>query len=136
MGATRRHAAKGNPFSPACHVGHAVVTVGAEGTNAINVAIQLRDSNNRDLQAAGAIHAYLADDEGGGVIAASAPDGGWAIGTDGLLIPIVANKAALLVSEADGDIDVTITESTGKTFYLILVFPDGGISSTAITFAA
>lgn len=112
-------------------------TIGTEGTNVINVAIQLNDAAGTALATRAAVLAYLSDDANGDSIAATAPDGGWAIGTDGLLIPVVANKAAWLVSEADGDIDVDITESGTDTFYLIVVLPNGKlVASGAITFAA
>lgn len=117
-------------------VGGVGFTIGAEATNAINVALQLRDVNGNDLAVRGSVFAYLSDDAAGDSIAASAPSGGWAIGTDGLLIPVVTNKAAHLVSESDGDIDITITESTAKSFYLIVRLPDGSlVASSAITFA-
>ncbi len=111
--------------------------IGSENTNAINVAIQLKDSAGADLAVRGSVFAYLSDDANGDSIVAAAPDGGWAIGTDGLLIPVVASKAAHLVSESDGDIDVTITHAAGaKTAYLILIMPDGKrVASNAITFA-
>jgi hypothetical protein len=60
-----------------------------------------------------------------------------AIGTDGLLIPIVANKACQLVSEADGDIDLNIIMSTADDWYLIVVLPNGRlVASTIISFPA
>lgn len=112
-------------------------TIGAEAANAIAVTIQLRDGKTgAECNERRAVHAYLSDDANGDSIVATAPDGGWAIGTDGLLIPVVANKAAILVSESDGDIDVAITHAAGaKTVYLIVVA--GGIlhASGAITFA-
>lgn len=115
----------------------ATLTPGAEAVNVINVAIQLQDGNAADLAVRGSVMAYLSNDANGDSIATTAPDGGWAIGTDGLLIPVVANKAAILVSEADGDIDISITESGAATWYLILVLPNGKlVASTAITFAA
>ena len=112
-------------------------TIGAEASNAINVVIQLLDGNGVDLAVRGGLLAYLSDDANGDAIVATAPDGGWAIGTDGLLMPVVASKAAYLVSESDGDIDVTITHAAGaKTVYLILVLPSGKlVASAAITFA-
>jgi hypothetical protein len=112
-------------------------TIGAEAANAINVVVQLQDGLQA-ISERGCVFAYLSDDANGDSIAATAPDGGWAIGTDGLLIPIVANKAANLVSESDGDIDITITHAGGAdTFYLVVVLPDGSLSvSDAITFAA
>lgn len=112
-------------------------TIGAEAANAIAVTIQLRDGKTgAECNERRAVHAYLSDDANGDSIVATAPDGGWAIGTDGLLIPVVANKAAILVSESDGDIDVAITHAAGaKTVYLIVVA--GGLlhASGAITFA-
>lgn len=113
-----------------------VFTIGTEGTNAINVAIQLVDrENGNEIAERVALHWYLSADTNGDAIA-TAPDGGIAIGTDGLLLEWTNNLSGLVVSEVDGDIDVTITESTAKSFYLILVAPDGKLySSGAITFA-
>ena len=115
----------------------ATFVVGADAGTTINVAIQLQDGNAADIAVRGSVLAYLSGDANGDSIAATAPSGGWAIGTDGLLIPVVANKAAQLVSEADGDIDVTITEAAGATWYLVLVLPNGKLAvSGAITFSA
>ena len=113
-----------------------VFTIGAENTNAINVSIQLVDRDNgNELAERVALQWYLAADANGDTIA-SAPSGGIAIGTDGLLIEHTNNIAGTVISEADGDIDVTLTESTAKSFYLILIAPDGKLySSGAITFA-
>lgn len=113
------------------------LTVGAEAGNAITVAIQLKDANSADLAVRSSLFAYLSDDANGDSIVATAPDGGVAAGTDGVLIPVVADKAFHLVSEADGDIDVAITHAAGaKTVYLILVLPNGKLkASGAITFA-
>lgn len=112
-------------------------TIAAEAANAINVAIQLNDADGAPCGMRTGVFAYLSDDANGDSVVANAPDGGWAIGTDGLLIPVVAGKAAHLISEADGDIDVTITHAAGaKTCYLILVHPSGKLSASgAITFA-
>ena len=111
-------------------------TIGTEATNAINVAIQLIDRDNgNELGEAVCLGWYLAADSAGQTIA-TAPSGGIAIGTDGLLQEFTANVAGLVTCEADGDIDVTLTESTAKSFYLVLVAPDGKLLiSSAITFA-
>lgn len=115
---------------------HATMTVGTQAGDAINVAIQLTDAEGNNLAVRAGVFAYLSDDANGDSIAGTAPSGGWAIGTDGLLIPVVANKAAHLISESDGDIDVTITEAGADTWYLILVDTAGRlIASGAITFA-
>lgn len=111
-------------------------TIGSEAGNVINVGLQLNDAGGTALATRASVLAYLSDDANGDSIAAAAPDGGWAIGTDGLLIPVVTNKAAQLVSEADGDIDINITESGADTWYLIVVLPNGLlVASAAITFA-
>lgn len=117
--------------------GAAGFVIGAEtGGNTINVGIQLNDGNGSPCAMRTGVLAYLSDDANGDAIAATAPSGGWAIGTDGLLIPVVANKAAHLVSEADGDIDINIIEAGVATWYLIIVHPSGKLSASgAITFA-
>lgn len=116
----------------------ATIVVGAEAADVINVTIQLKEAKSgEDLAARGAVFAYLSDDANGDSIAATAPSANVAIGTDGVLIPVVADKAFCLVSEADGDIDLDIGEAGADTWYLILVMPDGRLeASGAITFAA
>ncbi len=116
----------------------ATITVGEEtGGNTINVAIQLKDGGaGADLAARGCVHAYLSDDANGDSVAATAPSGHVAVGTDGLCIHLVTDKAFLLTSEADGDIDLNIVEAGAATWYLILVRPNGClVASGAITFA-
>jgi len=115
----------------------ATITVGAEAANVINVAMQLLDQSGNEMVTRRGLAAYLSDDATGDSIAGTAPSGGVAIGTDGLAIPLVANKAFHLTSEADGDIDLNITETGADTWYLHLVLPDGRLASSgAITFAA
>ncbi len=115
----------------------ATITVGAEtGGNTINVGIQLKDANGADLAVRGSVPFYLSADANGDGIA-TAPSGGIAIGTDGFMIEWAANLSGLLVSEADGDIDINFIEAAGLTVYLILVLPNGKLkASGAITFAA
>lgn len=112
-------------------------TIGADAGTTINVALQLNDAGGAALATRASVLAYLSDDANGDAIAATAPSSGWAIGTDGLLIPVVANKAAVLVSEADGDIDITLTEAGTDTWYLIVVLPNGLLAASgAIAFTA
>lgn len=111
-------------------------TVGAEAGNSINVGLQIKDAGGADAAERVALPAYLSDDANGDSVAATAPDGNVAVGTDGLLIPLVADKAFLLVSEADGDIDLDIGETGAATWYLVVVLPNGKLAvSGAITFA-
>ena len=110
-------------------------TIGAEAANSINVAIQLQDGTVAVGERC-AVDAYLSDDANGDSVAGTAPDGNVAIGTDGVLIPIVADKAFKLISESDGDIDLDIGEAAADTWYLVVVTPDGKLHvSDAITFA-
>ncbi len=111
--------------------------IGAEAANVINVAIQLKDRRNgNELTCRASIGWYLADDANGDTPSSVAPSGGIAIGTDGALIEWTANLSGVAVSEVDGDIDVNITEAGAKSYYLILIMPDGKlVSSGAITFA-
>lgn len=111
-------------------------TVGAEVANAIAVTVQLSDrKNGGDMSERINVAWYLSADANGDTIAA-APSSGIAIGTDGLLIEWTANVAGMVTSEADGDIDVVLTEAGTGTWYLALVMPDGKLYvSGAITFA-
>lgn len=115
----------------------ATFTIGAEASNIINVGIQLKDPDGADLLESVGLNAYLSSNADGSTVVGTAPTT-VAIGTDGLAIPLVAGKCFLLVSEADGDIDINITLSSGAaTYYLVLVLPSGQLAiSGAITFAA
>lgn len=111
------------------------ITVAAAVGDVINVALQLNDAAGTALATRASVFAYLSDDANGDTIAGTAPDGHVAIGTDGLAIPLVTDKAWLLTSEADGDIDLSITESGADTWYLIVVLPNGKLAASgAITF--
>ena len=110
-------------------------TVGTEASDAINVAVQLKDGGGVDLARRCGLAWFLSSDANGDAISA-APSGGIAIGTDGLLLEWTNNVSGWVVSEADGDIDVTLTDAGTPTFYLVLVLPNGRLSvSGAITFA-
>jgi len=116
-------------------IGAAVITVGTEAANVINVAIQLNDAAGVALARRGFVSAYLSDDANGDSIVATAPDT-VAAGTDGLYMPLIDKKRFDLVSEADGDIDINITKSGADTYYLVLVLGDKLTVSGAITFDA
>lgn len=132
--AVRKGQFKAAPFSGSLP-NEVTFTIADEDTNVINVGIQLQDGV-ADLGERASVFAYLSDDANGDSIAGTAPDGGVAVGTDGLAIPVVADKAFQLVSKADGDIDLDIEESGTDTWYLVVITPDGKLHvSDAITFA-
>jgi hypothetical protein len=133
----RRRAGVHSPFEACMPCMLATITVGTENTDVINVSIQLKDADANDVTSRQSIRAYLSDDANGDSLIASVHSGAVAIGTDGLAIELVTKKCWQLVSEADGDIDINITEAGTKTAYLVLVMPDGTLFvSGAITHAA
>ena len=114
----------------------ATIVVGADAGTTVAITIQLTDAEGADLAQVGVVDWYLSDDAAGLSVAATAPSGGIAIGTDGALIETVADKAGSMISEADGDIDLVVTEAGAATWYLVLRMPTGGlVISDAITFA-
>lgn len=116
---------------------NASFTIGAEASNVINVAIQLKDGlTGRDCDERRACLMYLSDDANGDSIVATAPSGAVAIGADGLLHDVGggSKKVFLLVSEPDGDIDVNITEAGARTLRMVLVLGGQLKVSGAITF--
>ena len=113
-----------------------VFTIGAEASNEIAIAVQLVDrENGNEIGEAVSLLGYITSDSAGQTLA-TAPDGGTVVGTDGLFIPWTAGLAGLMTSEADGDLDLILTESSTGSWYLNLVMPDGKLyTSGAMTFA-
>lgn len=116
----------------------ATMTVGAETANVITVAVTLKVDPTQTAEAVRkSVLAYVCDDANGDTFNVTAVDGGVAVGTNGIVIPLVASKAFMLVSESNGRIDVALTHAAGaKTVRLVLVMPSGRlVVSGAITFA-
>ena len=115
-------------------------TVGSESTEAITVSCQFNDAAGAAMTSARCLFGYLSADSAGQTAASSS---GLTItsGTDGLTQVLVDSNTInmfMLTSEADGDVDVVITDASGGslTNYLNVVTPDGKIhTSGAITFA-
>ncbi len=114
----------------------ATFAVGAEdGSDTINVTIQLTDHNGDDMAVACAADLYLSSDDAGQAVPA-AHSTSPAIGTDGLLQVMVTDLSWLGTFEADGDMDIDFLDTGTGTVYLNLVKPDGDIiTSGAITHA-
>jgi len=118
-------------------IGNATFTVGSESTDVIRVTVQLKDRAGSNLAIAAGVQAYLSDNADGSTVVATAPSGGWAIGTTGAMIPTVAGKAATFICSTSGVFNVDITEAGAKTAYLVVILPLGNLKiSSAITFAA
>ena len=119
-------------------IGGVAFVIGSEGSDIINVGIQLLDLAGDALAVIGNVFAFLSDDSGGDSISAAAPDDSVVIGTDGaIILEHVTDLAWDLQSETDGDIDLDIKDVTGTpTWHLVVVLPSGlQVVSAAITFA-
>jgi len=122
-------------------VASAVFTVGAEAGEAITVSVQFKDGAGVDMASAVGCIGYLSADAAG-QSAASSANLSVAAGTDGFVQELVDSATQnnyLCTSEADGDLDVVVTDASGGalTNYLVLVLPNGSLAiSGAITFAA
>ncbi len=115
----------------------AQITVGADAGTTVAVDIQFVDRDNgNEISERVQVGWYLSSDANGDVVG-PATDGGIDIGTDGVIVAWLADIQGVMISEADGDVDLVVTDSAAGTWYLILVMPDGKlIPSAAITFSA
>lgn len=114
----------------------ATFSIGTEAGDEITVGIQLLDGNGDAIATRCAVGFYLSDNANGDTLVAATTS--LAAGTDGVMIEAVADSAGTLISESDGDIDVTIGDASGaETYYLVLIMPSGElVVSDAITFEA
>jgi hypothetical protein len=109
----------------------ASISVGAEATNVRQIAIQLKDAQGNDLAHRAALQVAVFADANGDAFAATGGSTGIAIGTDGALVPVVAKKLFLAISEADGDLDLTWTDTGTEAAYLAVILPNGAIVISA-----
>lgn len=117
-------------------IGSANFTIGAEISNARTVAIQLTDGNGSALSRSGFVQAYLSNHPDGSSIATAGTPAGLAAGTNGLFQQLTANLAGFCTSEADGTIDLVITNTGIGSVYLVIVLPSGKlVVSGVIAFA-
>jgi hypothetical protein len=112
----------------------ASIVVGAEVSNARAITIQLKDESGADIAVREAVWIAVLLDANGDAFVTTGGSTGIAIGTDGALLPVVAKKLFLAISEADGDIDLTWTDTGTEAAYLAVILPGGKmIISTALT---
>ena len=136
LGVGSRHN-EGRPADDGEGVATVTIVAGAEAADVVNVVIQVLRNKGGDSQVAVALPWYLASDAAGLTPQAVAHDGGLAIGTDGALIETVANLSGILITEADGDCDIDITDAGAFTAYLVVVLPTGElVVSNVITHTA
>ena len=113
----------------------ATITVAEKDTDEWYVYVQLKDFAGNDLTVPGSVLCYLASDSAGLDFNAATVTTETAIKADGSLAIILAKILYLATSEADGDIDFTITDTGDDVYYFVVVLPSGKlVVSTAITF--
>jgi hypothetical protein len=115
-------------------VGSATITVGDESTNVRAITVQLVDGAGADIATRQAVLIAVLADANGDAFVATGGSTGIAVGTDGALLPIVAKKLFLAISEADGGIDLTWTDTGTEAAYLAVILPGGKfVVSAALT---
>ena len=99
--------------------------VAEDTVNVRAITIQLTDANGADIASRQAVHVTVLADANGDAFVSTGGSTGIAIGTDGALLAIVAKKLFLAISEADGDIDLTWTDTGTEAAYLAVILPNG-----------
>lgn len=121
-------------FENAGAVGGASITVGAESANVRAITIQLQKADGTDIAERQSVRIAVLADANGDAFVTTGGSTGIAIGTDGALLPIVAKKLFQAISEADGDIDLTWTDTGTEVAYLAVILPTGKmVISSALT---
>jgi hypothetical protein len=109
----------------------ASITVGAENTNVRALTIQLKDGAGKDLAHAEIVTVYVFSDATMQALATGGSTG-IAIGTDGTILnTVVAKKIFTVISEADGDIDLTWTDTGTESVVVAVRLPNGSMILTA-----
>lgn len=112
----------------------ASITVGAEVGDARAITIQLKDARGNDIDYVETVEIIMFLNAARTAFVVTGGSTGIAIGTDGALLAVVAKKYFLATSEADGDIDLTYTDTGTEVCYLGLRLPNGRIiMSSALT---
>ena len=94
-----------------------VLTAGAEAADARVVTIQVKDLVGNNLAERRLLRVLIADTQHGAE-AASAPSGGVTVGVGTLRQTVTAGKQLLILSDATGQVQITLTEATVKTFWV------------------
>lgn len=108
----------------------ASITVGAENTNVRAITIQLKDANGNDIAYAETVEIIVFGAADMLSFAGTGGSTGLAIGTDGALLALVAKKYFLATSEADGDIDLTWTDTGTESVAVGVRLPNGRVVVT------
>lgn len=109
----------------------ATITVGDEVANARAITIQLTDANGNDIDYAEVVEVWVFADATRQTLATGGTTG-IAIGTDGTILETnIAKLRFTVVSEADGDIDLSWTDTGTESVVLAVRLPNGRFVQTA-----
>lgn len=115
--------ARGIEITPRCV--DATITVSDETSNVRDITIQLKDANGDDIAYAELVKLYVFSNATRQALATGGSTG-IAIGSDGtILITHTAKLIFEIISEADGDIDLTWTDTGTESVVLGLLLPTG-----------
>jgi hypothetical protein len=111
----------------------ASIVVSDEDTDVRTITIQLKDANGKDINFVETVELIVFGDANGTSFS-SGGSTGIAAGTDGAILAVIAKKYFIATSEADGDIDLTWTDTGTVAAYLGVRLPNGRIvMSSALT---
>ncbi|HCZ49798.1 MAG TPA: hypothetical protein DCZ11_12460 [Gammaproteobacteria bacterium] len=109
----------------------ATITVGAEVSNVRAITIQLKDARGNDINYVETVEILVFTDATMTAFVGTGGSTGIAIGTDGALLALVAKKVFLATSEADGDIDLTWTDTGTEQAAVGVRLPNGRVVVSA-----
>lgn len=105
----------------------ASIAVSTETTDVRTITIQLKDAQGADIDYVETVEIIMFLNAARTAFVATGGSTGIAIGTDGALLAVVAKKYFLATSEADGDIDLTWTDTGTEAAFLGVRLPNGRI---------
>lgn len=105
----------------------ASITVSTETNDVRTVTIQLKDANGDDINYVETVEIIVFTSAAMTAFATTGGSTGLAIGTDGALLALVAKKVFLATSEADGDIDLTWTDTASESVAIGVRLPNGRV---------
>lgn len=109
----------------------ASITVGDESANVRAITIQLKDANGADIDYVETVDILVFSSAAMTAFATTGGSTGIAIGTDGALLTVVAKKHFIATSEADGDIDLTWTDTGTESVAVGVRLPNGRVVVSA-----
>lgn len=127
--------AKRNPYNNSAF-GLVTWTLASEAANVIKVTGKAKDARNRSVAGPLPLRVWLTQDAATLALAGTAPSGTVAIAAKGsILVTAVAKLVFDLVTNADGEFDLNITDATAGNWHVCVQLPDGGVSvSDAVDF--